>query len=298
MADNTQMTANSNGQAVQKKGSTPASVFKSKLETTMVQELLKQSLGESSGAFTTSLVELFSNDAMLQKCDQGEIITEALKAAALKLPISKSLGFAWVIARWSSKENRFIPQFQPGYRAFKQLALRTGLYRYINCGPVYEGELKSWDKLTGALDISGAAVSDDVIGYFGYFELLNGFTKSDYWIAEKAEKHAVKYNEQCKKAGKLTGIWKDHFESRAQETVLKLLISKDGIMSVEMQGVAEKIDRLDASEEAQIEIDRHANQGPPIGFSPAEVVDTETGEVKETTAQEQNNKEAAEGPGY
>ena len=281
MANDTQMAVNGNDQAVQKKV-TPAYVFKSKLETTMVQELLKQSLGESSGAFTTSLVELFSNDAMLQKCEYGEIITEALKAAALKLPISKSLGFAWVIARWSDKEKRYIPAFQPGYRAFKQLALRTALYRYINCGPVYEGELRSWNKLTGALDISGIAVSDKVIGYFGYFELLNGFTKSDYWSSEKVENHAIKYNEQCKKVGKLTGIWKEHFETRAPETVLKLLISKDGIMSVEMQGVAEKIDRLDASEEAQVEIDRNANS-EEIGFT-VEVVNTETGEVKQIGA--------------
>jgi recombination protein RecT len=293
MADNTQITATS-GNSIQKKVTTPAAVFKSKLETTMVQELLKQSLGESSGAFTTSLVELFSNDLMLQKCEYGEIITEALKAASLKLPISKSLGFAWVIARWSGKEKRYIPQFQPGYKAFKQLALRTSLYRYINCGPVYEGELKNWNKLTGALDISGDAVSENVIGFFGYFELLNGFTKSDYWPSAKVEKHAIKYNEQCKKEGKLTGIWKDHFETRAQETVLKLLISKDGIMSVEMLGVAEKIDRLDAAEEAQNEIDRNANQGAPIGFTASEIVDTETGEVKEVIAQIITSDE----PGY
>jgi recombination protein RecT len=290
MAENTQQMAK------QANGLTPTGAFAKLVEGDWVQEQLKSILKENASIFAASLVELFAGDTNLQKCNQGLVVKEALKAASLQLPLSKALGFAWVIARWSSKDNAYVPAFQPGYRAFKQLALRTAQYRYINCGPVYEGELKKWDKLSGALDITGEAASDKVIGFFGYFKMLNGFEKSSYWTSAKVEQHAIKYNEQCKKAGKLTGIWAEHFDTRAQETVLKLLISKDGLMSIDMQQVSELIDKPSSEEAAAREVAENANI-ETIGFTASEVINTNTGEVTEIGASAEPSMAVA-GPSF
>lgn len=109
--------------------------------------------------------------------------------------------------------------------------MRTGEYRYINAGKVYEGELKSEDKLTGAVDISGERVSDKIIGYFAYIETLNGFSKTYYWSREKLTEHVKKYSKAFQKG---SAIWRDNFDEMAIKTVLRNLLSHYGIMSIEM----------------------------------------------------------------
>ena len=125
---------------------------------------------------------------------------------------------------------------------------------------MYEGELRKIDKLTGELDIYGDRTGDKIIGYFAYIELLNGFKKALYWTASAVEKHAIRYNPECKKEGKLTGVWKEHFDSRAMATVLKHLIMKYGVMSVEMADIFTKDDDSDYESRIQGEIEANANQ--------------------------------------
>lgn len=103
---------------------------------------------------------------------------EALKAATLRLPINRQLCFAWIIA-YGNK-----PTFQIGYKGMIQLAMRTGQYKCLNADVVYEGELKGRNKLTGEIDLSGKRTGDIVAGYFAYFEMINGFTKSLYMSRE------------------------------------------------------------------------------------------------------------------
>lgn len=253
------------------------------LATESVQKQFKNAMNEHCDLFTASLIELYSSDNYLQKCKPSQVIMEALKAATLKLPLNKNLGFAWIIPYGGRA------QFQIGWRGYEQLAMRTGQYKNINCGAVLEGELKKIDKLSGAIDISGEAISDEEIGYFAHFELVNGFQKTAYWTKDQVEKHAIKYNQECKKAGALAGNWKEHFSKRAAATVLKHLIKNYGIMSVEMEDAFRKSnDAFDA------EYQEMANSQPltpadsevmDADFTAEDQIDTNTGEVKPAAAE-------------
>lgn len=230
----------------------PIDKLKSILSADSVQEQFKNALGANSSSFVASVIDLYNTDKSLQTCDPNQVVMEALKAAVLKLPLNKSLGFAYVL----SFKNKGVPTptFIIGYKGLIQLALRTGEYRHINADIVYEGEIKGKDKLTGAIDFTGERISDKVIGYFAHIELLNGFQKTLYSevneIAKHAKKHApsIKYSKDitvkslAALAGKdPTGIgWTGDFDSMALKTVLRELLSKWGYLSIEMQSAIAK----------------------------------------------------------
>lgn len=195
------------------------------------KKLLQNTLKENAGSFSASIIDLYNSDKTLQECDPRQVMGEALKAASLKLPINKQLGFAYVIPYRDYKSGMQIPQFQLGYKGMIQLCMRTGSYKYINAGEVYEGELVKIDKLTGEVDLSGEAVSDKIVGYFAYMETVNGFKKAFYWTKEKTIAHANKYSKSYKNGN---AIWKDNFDEMAIKTVLRNLLSHYGIMSVEL----------------------------------------------------------------
>ncbi len=212
------------------KAKTPAQMMQSIVNAEGSQQLLKNSLKENAGAFTASVIDLYASDTYLQHCAPQAVFAEVLKAVSLKLPINKQLGFAYIIPRRS--HGVWTPVFQLGYKGYIQLCMRTGAYRYINAGPVYEGELKSMDKLSGEVDLSGDPVSDQVIGYFAFMETLNGFRKCLYWSKEKVIRHAERYSDSYKSGN---AIWKDNFEEMAIKTVLRYLLSHWGVMSTEME---------------------------------------------------------------
>lgn len=120
---------------------TPAQMLNSLLNNGAIQQTLKSTLDKNAGAFAASVMNLFNNDTLLQQCEPRAVLAEALKAAALKLPVEKQLGFAYIIPYKDHGVPK--PQFQLGYKGYIQLAMRTGEYRYINAGKVYEGELKA-----------------------------------------------------------------------------------------------------------------------------------------------------------
>ena len=226
-----------------------------KLKTILNNYTMKQSfrnvLEENAGAFMASILELYQSDTALQECDPNKIILEALKAATLKLPINKQLGFAYIIPY------KGVPQFQLGYKGYIQLAQRSGQYRYINADVVYEGEQVTYDRITGMLMITGEATSDTPIGYFAYFQLLNGFEKCVYWSREKVEAHAKRYSRSWSRQNP---PWHTNFDAMALKTVIRNIISKYGVMSVEFaNAVAE-----DTSVEERIEgeIVENANKTP------------------------------------
>lgn len=225
------------------------------LKTILNNDTMKQSfrnvLEENAGAFMASILELYQSDTALQECDPNKIILEALKAATLKLPINKQLGFAYIIPY------KGVPQFQLGYKGYIQLAQRSGQYRYINADVVYEGEQVTYDRITGMLMITGEATSDTPIGYFAYFQLLNGFEKCVYWSREKVEAHAKRYSRSWSRQN---SPWHTNFDTMALKTVIRNIISKYGVMSVEFaNAVAE-----DTSVEERIEgeIVENANKIP------------------------------------
>lgn len=214
------------------------------IATPAIDEMFKKALGKNSGAFTTSIIEIYNSDPKLQQCNPNDVIREAMKAATLGLPLSKALGMAYIIpydtnvkrpdGTWAKVMK---PSFQPGYRGILNLCQRTGKYACINDGPVYEGELRHIDKLSGEIDLSGERVSDKVIGYFAYIRLTNGFTKTYYATVKQIAEHAKKFSKGLGKevtvdtlveiANKPTDPnakqavgWLGNFESMARKTCL------------------------------------------------------------------------------
>jgi len=252
--------------------------LKNMMYTDSVQAQFKNALGENTGSFVASLIDLFNSDSNLQNCAPGQIIKEALKGALLKLPINKNLGFAYVIA-YKGK-----PDFQIGYKGYVQLALRTGNYKTLNCDEVYEGEYRTRNKLTGEFDLNGQAISDTVVGYFAYMELHNGFSKTLYMSKEKVIAHAKKYSPSYNQAN---GPWTKEFNAMAKKTVLKNLLTHWGILSVEMINA---IENDDVSEQVQNEINEKGNSGT-MDFQNAE-------EVPNGTAQTMDFGNQNGGPGF
>jgi recombination protein RecT len=226
--------------------------FKGLLNNQTIRAQLKNSLKENAGAFMSSMIDLYASDATLQQCDPEKVALECIKAASLKLPINKALGFAYVVPF------KGVPTFMIGYKGLIQLAQRTGQYRTINADAVYEGELAGGDKLTGEIDLTGEKVSDKVVGYFAYIALINGFEKTLYMTKAEVEEWAKRYSPSYNSN---YSPWKTEFDKMAQKTVIRRLISTYGAMSMEMQNViAEddseaKVNREIASNANVIEID-------------------------------------------
>ena len=200
--------------------------FKSTLQNDSVQERFEAILKEKSPAFLASLLSLVSQEEALQKCEPSTILTSAAKAAILDLPIEKSLGFAWIVPFGSKAE------FIMGYKGYIQLALRTSFYDAINATPVYQGEEVVENRLTGEIKLNGQKISDEVIGYASYFRLKNGFEKFIYMDADAIHAHAKKYS---KSYGHNNSAWTTNFDDMAKKTVLRLLLGRYGLLSIEMQ---------------------------------------------------------------
>ena len=226
-----QKATKTNGE--QKQLARPIDKLKHILAAESVQEQFKSVLAENSGAFVASIIDLYNTDRTLQMCDPKNVVMEALKAASLKLPINKQLGFAWIVPYRDGRTGRYIPTFQLGYKGYVQLCMRTGAYRYINADVVYEGELVKHDKLTGEIEIDPEKrTGDKKVGYFAFIETLNGFRKTLYMTVEEVTKHAQQYS---KSYSSKNSVWATDFDAMALKTCLRLLLSKYGVMSVEMQ---------------------------------------------------------------
>ena len=259
--------------------------FKKMVDGNYVQAQLKQVLKENTGTFATSLMEVYTNDKQLQACEPKLVIQEAIKAASLKLPLNKQLGYGYILVfnNWDKNLRKAVPTptFVPGYRGFIQLAMRTGQYKNINADVVFEGELKGKDKLSGAIDLSGEKTSDKVVGYFAHFELLNGFAKTWYMSIEQMATFALTYapvfkgmkekptidslidlaNEQIKN-GPVQGQtgWKANFNAMAQKTVLRNLLSKYGFLSIEMMNAISMDEKQDYDSAEEIRDTENAEQ--------------------------------------
>ena len=225
---------------------TPANMMRETLSLASTQQLMSEVLHENRESFVASLIDLYSSDTYLQKCNPGAVMKEALKAVSLKLPINKALGFAWIIPYNDSKSGQTLPQMQIGYRGYIQLAMRTGAYRTMNMDNVYEGEVKVVNRLTGEIDLSGERISDKVVGYFAYIETVNGFSKTLYWTTEKVIAHAKKFSKSYNSGA---AIWKQNFDEMAQKTVMRNLIAKWGVMSIDLQRAID-LDNADLADKA------------------------------------------------
>lgn len=242
------------------------------MENDKVKQMFENALGNNANVFVASMVELVANDTALQGCEPRLIMQECLKAAVLNLPINKNLGFAWVIPYSKSIkvgnnwEKVKLPQFQLGKNGIVQLALRTGKYKTIHEGCVYEGQIVDQNFLTGELKITGEPTSDNPIGFFAYFELTNGFKKALFWTKERITAHAKKYS---KSFGYDNSPWQTEFPEMAKGTLLKRLLKKYGILSTEMSTAftGESHETLSPSGQLEKDVTDNANQGDVIDIT-------------------------------
>lgn len=206
---------------------TIANSVKGLMDSPAVKKRFEEVLCERAPQYMSSIVNLVNSDTNLKKCEPMSVIASCMVAATMDLPVDKNLGYAWVVP-YKDKA-----QFQIGYKGFIQLALRTGQYKAINVVEIREGELISWNPLSEEVEIDFTErKSNKVIGYAGYFKLLNGFEKTVYWSKEDMEAHAKKFS---KTYNFKSSVWQTDFDSMAKKTVIRNLLSKWGILSIEMQ---------------------------------------------------------------
>lgn len=298
----------------------PVDLLKAVINAPSVQDQFKNALGDHKDAFVASLIDLYTGDKSLQTCKPQAVIMEALRAATLRLPINKALGFAYIVVynnsvklpdgTWTKVPT---PTFVPGYKGYIQLAMRTGQYRTINADLVYEGELRKVNKLTGEIAFDGEKTSDKVVGYFCYFELLNGFSKTLYMSVEDMAKYAKRYSPSV---GKNTTVemliakandgvvakkvgWEGNFNDMALKTTLRRLLSKYGYLSVEMQtAMSNDAEESEMASRNTMLADNANAQVLDISNTEYEevdgtTVDRETGEVIQAASTPQGEKPAA-----
>lgn len=238
--------------------------FKALMNTPAMKKKFTDILHEKSDSFMGSLMTLVGGDNYLSQAEPMTIIASALKAATMDLPIDKNLGYAYVVPFNRSEKvgNKWIKhneaQFILGYKGYIQLAQRSGQYKALNALAIYDGQLIDWNPLTEEFTFDyKAKVSDEVIGYVGFFELLNGFKKTVYWTKQEIESHRIK-NAKGYDKEKLSGAWVDNYDSMAIKTVLRNMLSKWGLLSVEMQAAItsdEKVFRVDENNDLIEETD-------------------------------------------
>lgn len=221
------------------------------------KNLINNTLGNPRKAerFVAAISSAVATNPTLQECDAGSILTSALLGESLNLSPSPQLGQYYLVPFNNKKKGIKEAQFILGAKGYKQLAMRSRQYLDLDCIEVKQGEFKGRDKFTGKQKFEFIEDEDEreqleTIGYLAYFELLNGFKKSIYWTKEKMEKHADQYSSAFSlatyrniQAGKISqddmwkysSYWYKDFNGMAEKTMLRQLISKWGIMSIEMQ---------------------------------------------------------------
>ena len=222
---------------VVKKPQTGLQRFNAMLENTRTQEYLTNVLGEKKQTFVSNMVALVSNNKALSECDPSTIMFSCLKATALGLPLDPALAMAWVLPYRDNKNNTTVATFQLGAKAYTQLALRTAQYKKINVRDVREGEIVGEDFVSGEMQFKKLEKDREkasILGYVAMFELTNGFSKQLYMSNEEIDAHAKRFSQTYRKG---YGLWadKDMRPKMAEKTVLKLLLSKWGVLSVEME---------------------------------------------------------------
>ena len=200
-----------------------------------VKNKFAEVLGEKSNGFIASLLSAVSQNDMLKNADQNSIYLSAMMAASLDLPINSNLGHAYIIPFNTKQKDgsyKVMAQFMVSAKGFKQLAVRSGQFKYISDAVVYEGQLVNENPLTGFEFDWKAKKSDKIIGFVSYFQLLNGYESTYYMTTEEMQKHGGKYS---KTYGQAYGLWKTDFDKMGLKTVTKLNLSKNAPLSISMQ---------------------------------------------------------------
>lgn len=267
MADNTQIATQNSGAVANRNQKTGIASY---LSSSAVKNNIANVVGENNVTrFISSVVSAVQTNPSLAQCTNNSILSAALLGESLNLTPSPQLGQYYMVPYSNKKAGTTEAQFQMGYKGYIQLAIRSGQYRKLNVIAIKEGELLKYDILTEEIEVN--LIKDDeerekakTIGYYAMFEYMNGFRKTLYWSKKKMLEHADKYSQAFSKDAKkkkVNGAWKQlvsyedfengkyakedewlyssfwykDFDGMAFKTMLRQLITKWGIMSVEMQ---------------------------------------------------------------
>ena len=242
---------------------------------------------KDSQRFISSVVSAVQTNPELAKCTNQSILSAALLGQSLNLPQSPQLGMFYFVPYKNTKDGTTEAQFQLSYKGLLNLAQRSGQYKKIHVTDIREGELKSYNPIEDdyvfepEMDIA-KRLELPIVGYYAYYELLNGYKEKLYWSKEKMDAHAKKYSASYRN-GWSSSIWKSDFDKMAYKTMLRQLISK-APMSVEMQ-------RAYTGDQAVIREDGTPDYIDNITDEPEKAVDV-FATVEATEITEENNAES------
>lgn len=198
--------------------------------------------GKNGDRFISSIISAVNTNQTLQECTNASIVSAALLGESLNLSPSPQLGQYYLVP-FNDKNKGKVAQFQLGYKGYIQLAIRSGQYKKLNVLAIKEGELIKFDPLNEEIEVKLIEDEEErekasTVGYYAMFEYVNGFRKAIYWSKKKMQAHAAQYSmgyaNDLKKGTKWT-FWSKDFDGMAYKTMLRQLISRWGIMSIDMQ---------------------------------------------------------------
>lgn len=269
--------------------------FSALISTPSYQKLINNTIKDPNRArrFVSAIVSAVAVNPALQECTPQTILSGALLGESLNLSPSPQLGQYYLVPFKDNKHNCTNAQFVLGYKGLVQLALRSGQYKRLNVVSVKEGELRGWNPITEECSILPIEDEDErerarTAGYLASFEYLNGFTKTIYWSKEKMVAHADRFsaafsreatrgrcprvsfadyeagNYPAKDEWLYSSFWYKDFDGMAHKTMLRQLISKWGVMSIDLQTALEE----DAKAETEEYFEAPEAQLPPAAPEP------------------------------
>ena len=205
--------------------------FSAAIQTDAYKKLINNTLQDPKRAqrFIGAISSAVAINPELQTCDAGTILSGALLGESLNLSPSPQLGEYYLVPFEDRKNNRRVATFVLGYKGIKQLAMNTGLYKSINVVPVKKGELIRYDPfenifVANPIEDPLERETAETVGYYAYYQLLNGFKECLYWSKERMERHALRYSKGYA-AKKGYTMWEKDFDSMARKTMYRQLLS-------------------------------------------------------------------------
>jgi recombination protein RecT len=268
----------------------------------LTQDAVKNQINEVIGGkngqrFIAAIVSAVNNNPQLQECTNQSILSGALLGESLKLSPSPQLGQYYLVP-FNDKNAGKVAQFQLGYKGYIQLAIRSGMYKKLNVLAIKEGELKRFDPLNEEIEVQ--LIEDEALrekaptcGYYAMFEYTNGFRKALYWSKEKMKAHAEQYSAGYKKDlknGTSYTFWAKDFDSMAYKTMLRQLISKWGIMSIDLISALDADMAVINEDGTKVYVDNEED----IIDMPKETANEVSPEVKEEAPEVINDPQAAD----
>lgn len=264
-----------------------------------VKDQINKVVGGKNGTrFISSIVSAVQATPALQECTNSSILSAALLGESLNLSPSPQLGQYYMVPYDNRSKGAKEAQFQLGYKGYIQLATRSSQYKKLNVLSIKEGELIRFDPLNEEIEVN--LIQDDeqreaapTIGYYAMFEYTNGFRKAMYWSRAKMEAHAKKYSPGYKRdleKGTSWTFWAKDFDAMAYKTMLRQLISKWGIMSIDLQDAIDS-DMAVICEDGSRD---YVETVQPDAVEEAAVPQEENAAVQEDDAAQETNDAAAD----